>query len=63
MKTLRIPVLMPPPGTFDRDSGFVVASQPILQFKELEVDRVRYDAWKVLLMTSKHKKTTKKYYG
>lgn len=41
---IRIPTLCPVPP--DGSPSLGVSAQPILCFKELEVDRVRYDAWK-----------------
>lgn len=41
-----IPVLTPFPDAPDGSGANV---QPILSFKELEVDRVRYDAYKAMI--------------
>ena len=50
--TKGIPVLQPPVLVGDpmAPSG---SPQPILQFKELTVDRVRYDQWKASLAREK----------
>lgn len=43
---INIPAICPyPVGNPDSMSSYV-SSQPIIQLKELEVDRVRYDQWK-----------------
>lgn len=48
-----IPALCPHPvNNLDLLVSYV-SSQPILQLKELEVDRVRYDAWKASLRKGK----------
>jgi len=43
--TVRIPILSPAFGSADFND-LQPPSQPILQFKELEVDHARYDAWR-----------------
>lgn len=42
------------------DIGSYVSSQPIIQLKELEVDRVRYDAWKAWIAKTKIKAKRKR---
>lgn len=39
--------------------GSYVSSQPIIQLKELEPDRVRYDQWKAMLTYKRKKKKEK----
>lgn len=53
---INIPALCPHPvGNPDSMSSYV-SSQPIIQLKELEVDRVRYDQWKAGLVCKAKKK-------
>lgn len=55
-KIIIIPALCPHPiGNPDSLAAYV-SSQPIIQLKELEVDRVRYDQWKASICKSKRKK-------
>lgn len=44
-----IPALCPLPSPIDGGAGSYVSSQPIMQLKELTVDQIRYDAWKVMI--------------
>lgn len=57
---VKIPMLVHDPNTPICD-GYVIASQPILQFKELEIDRVRYDQWKAMLARPTNRKVVKVY--
>lgn len=52
---INIPALCPHPIGNPESIGSYVSSQPIIQLKELEVDRVRYDQWKASLKKSKSK--------
>lgn len=47
--SVNIPALCPHPVGNPNSLSSYVSSQPIIQLKELEVDRVRYDAWKASL--------------
>jgi hypothetical protein len=48
-----IPALCPHPIGNPDSLGSYVSSQPIIQLKELEVDRVRYDQWKASISKPK----------
>lgn len=48
-----IPALCQHPVSNPDSLGSYVSSQPIMQLKELEVDRVRYDQWKASLKKPK----------
>jgi hypothetical protein len=56
--SVSIPALCPHPVN-TANVGSYVSSQPIIQLKELEVDRVRYDQWKASLLKTKIKRTAK----
>ncbi len=51
---IKIPCICPNPSS-DPNVSFI-SSQPIIMFKELEVDRVRYDIFKAGLNKSKQGK-------
>lgn len=45
-----MPVLRPEPTRIDGNSHCSASQQPMFCFKELEVDRVRYEQWKAELL-------------
>lgn len=54
---VNIPALCPHPIGNPDSLGSYVSSQPIIQLKELEVDRVRYDQWKASISKPKARRT------
>ena len=58
MKPVPIPAICPYQiGNPEDCLASYASSQPIIQLKELEVDRVRYDQWKASLTRSKSRRS------
>lgn len=57
---VNIPALCPHPVGDPDSLGSYVASQPIMQLKELKVDQVRYDQWKAMIAVPKKERRKKK---
>jgi hypothetical protein len=54
---VNIPALCAHPIGNPDSLGSYVSSQPIIQLKELEVDRVRYDQWKASISKPKSRRS------
>lgn len=57
MPPINIPAITP--YSSGATQGSYISSQPIMQFKDLEVDMVRYDAYKAMIENAKARKKRK----